>query len=136
MKRIDKQTFFQFIRFAIVGILNTAVSLITIYILMHLFSVEYKLSNLIGYILGVINSFFWSKLWVFKKNNSNILKEAVYFILIFAVCYGIQFTALVLFVEKLHIHPDIAQFLGMCVYTLFNFMLNRCITFKPAKQHL
>lgn len=130
MKRIDRKTVYQFIRFAIVGVLNTSVSLVIIYLLMHLFSVEYKLSNLIGYIAGVINSFFWSKLWVFKKNNSNIIKEAVCFIIIFAVCYGIQFAALLLFVETWHIDKDISQLLGMCVYTLFNFILNRCITFR------
>ena len=46
----------QFIKFISVGILNTLVSLIVIYICMKV-GVNYKLSNLIGYIAGVINSF-------------------------------------------------------------------------------
>ena len=55
----------------------------------------------LAYIAGVINSFFWSKLWVFKKLNSNFMREAVLFLVSFGICYGIQFVALLVLVEVL-----------------------------------
>ena len=68
----------------------------------ELLHIKYTIANLAGYIAGVINSFFWSKLWVFKKLNSNFMREAVLFLVSFGICYGIQFVALLVLVEVLH----------------------------------
>ena len=117
-------------RFGIVGVINTLITLVVIYILQELLHVKYTVANLAGYIAGVINSFFWSKLWVFKKLNSNFMREAVLFLVSFGICYGIQFVALLLLVEVLHMADTWAQLVSMVVYTLCNFALNKCITFK------
>lgn len=130
LKYCDKKTLWQLIRFGIVGVINTLITLAVIYLLQEVLHVKYTIANLAGYVAGVINSFFWSKLWVFKKLNSNFIREAVLFLISFGVCYGIQFVSLLVLVELLHI-PDLwAQLLGMVVYTLCNFIMNRCITFK------
>lgn len=130
LKYCDKKTLWQLIRFGIVGVINTLITLAVIYLLQEVLDVKYTIANLAGYVAGVINSFFWSKLWVFKKLNSNFIREAVLFLISFGVCYGIQFVSLLVLVELLHI-PDLwAQLLGMVVYTLCNFIMNRCITFK------
>ena len=117
-------------RFGIVGVINTLITLVVIYILQELLHVKYTVANLAGYIAGVINSFFWSKLWVFKKLNSNFMREAVLFLVSFGICYGIQFVALLLLVEVMHMVDTWAQLVSMVVYTLCNFALNKCITFK------
>lgn len=67
LKKYDKKAIGQFIRFGIVGIINTLITLIVIYFLQEILHVKYTISNFIGYIAGVVNSFFWNKLWVFKK---------------------------------------------------------------------
>lgn len=130
LKKYDKNTLWQLVRFGIVGVINTLITLIVIYILQELLHVKYTAANLAGYIAGVINSFFWSKLWVFKKLNSNFMREAVLFLVSFGICYGIQFVALLLLVEVLHMVDTWAQLVSMVVYTLCNFALNKCITFK------
>lgn len=130
LKKYDKNTLWQLVRFGIVGVINTLITLIVIYILQELLHVKYTAANLAGYIAGVINSFFWSKLWVFKKLNSNFMREAVLFLVSFGICYGIQFVALLLLVEVLHMVGTWAQLVSMVVYTLCNFALNKCITFK------
>ena len=130
LKKYDKNTLWQLVRFGIVGVINTLITLIVIYILQELLHVKYTAANLAGYIAGVINSFFWSKLWVFKKLNSNFMREAVLFLVSFGICYGIQFVTLLLLVEVLHMADTWAQLVSMVVYTLCNFALNKCITFK------
>ncbi|HIY49734.1 MAG TPA: GtrA family protein [Candidatus Barnesiella excrementavium] len=130
LKKYDKNTLWQLVRFGIVGVINTLITLIVIYILQELLHVKYTTANLAGYIAGIINSFFWSKLWVFKKLNSNFMREAVLFLVSFGICYGIQFVALLLLVEVLHMADTWAQLVSMVVYTLCNFALNKCITFK------
>ncbi len=122
----------QFIKFISVGILNTLVSLIVIYICMKV-GVNYKLSNLIGYIAGVINSFIWSKIWVFKSRGVNIFKESFKFLITFTICYSLQYIVLLLLAEKMLMNIYISQFIAMCTYTLLNFLMNKFFTFRNGK---
>lgn len=119
----------QFIKFICVGILNTLITYIT-YLLFRYLSTTPEISNLIGYIVGLINSFFWNKLWVFKEKKGSILKEATLFICIFGICYIAQLGCFKLLLYKLQLNEYIVQFMSMCIYTLLNYTLNKKITFK------
>lgn len=126
----DKKTVIQFGKFALVGVLNTAISLLVFYLLYNLFAIDYVVANFISYVAGVINSFIWNKLWVFHPENGNILREMLIFLLVFGVSYAIQYICLLLLVEHLGVNPNWAQLPAMGVYTLTNYILNRYITFK------
>ncbi len=127
-KHLSNPGFLQLLKFVGVGLLNTLLSLAIINILMYV-GVNYQLANLIGYVAGVINSFFWSKFWVFQSQKS-LYKEALLFSIVFFFCYAANFLALLFLVEILALSPYIAQPIAMCVYTLLNFILNRTITFR------
>lgn len=122
----------QFLKFVSVGIINTLVSLLVIYLCMEL-GVNYKLSNLFGYIAGVINSFVWSKIWVFKSRDASVIKESVKFSFTFLICYTIQYLILLLFAEKLQINKYLSQLIAMGVYTVINFLMNKFFTFRNGK---
>jgi putative flippase GtrA len=119
----------QAIRFGLVGVLNTAVTLAVIFVLMKGLRVHYALSNCIGYLLGFLNSFVLNKKWTFRSKG-NVGIEGVLFVAVFGVCYLIQLGALVFLKETMSIKADYSQLLAMAVYTGFNFMLNKVITFK------
>ena len=53
LKKYDKNTLWQLVRFGIVGVINTLITLIVIYILQELLHVKYTTANLAGYIAGV-----------------------------------------------------------------------------------
>ncbi len=127
---IRKKTTVQLIKFAMVGVLNTTLSLAVIYALMTFFHVGVYTSNIWGYIVGIINSFIWNKVWVFRKNGGTIYREIFSFLVVFALCYGIQFMSLRLMIEKLSLNSYLAQLLAMGVYTIVNFILNKCVTFR------
>ena len=127
-KHLGKEGFLQLLKFVGVGLLNTLLSLAVINILMYV-GVNYQLANLVGYVVGVINSFFWSKFWVFRSQKS-LYKEALLFGIVFFFCYVANFMALLFLVEIFQLSPYIAQPMAMCVYTLLNFILNRTITFR------
>lgn len=125
-----KATIAQFSKFVFVGLLNTAISLAVFYLLYNLFAVDYTISNLLSYIVGVINSFFWNKLWVFRRGTQWMIRESLTFLLVFAVSYGIQYLLLRALVEQIGIDPNWAQLPAMAAYTIVNYLLNRYITFK------
>ncbi len=130
LKNLKDIPFIQLIKFGIVGCINTGVSLAVFYILYNWININEYISNLIAYIIGLINSFFWNKLWVFQKNGGRIIHEAIYFFVIFVFCYGIQFLCFRGLVEYAKIDANWAQIPAMIVYTIFNYILNKFITFK------
>ncbi len=118
-------------KYIAVGIINTLISLFTIMLCMYVFKIAYDISNLIGYIVGLINSFIWNKLWVFKKRGTRqIVKEMSLFLGVFLICYLIQFLCLKLFVEKLNWNEYLSQITAMVIYTVPGYLLNRFLTFK------
>jgi putative flippase GtrA len=131
----------QFAKYAIVGVMNTLLTLIVIFLCKSVFGINAYVSNAIGYIVGVINSFIWNRQWVFRSNGA-LSRQAVHFIIGFLVCYAVQFLVVwtlnqfVLKDVELHIVVmtlsgyGIATLIGNVCYTLCNFVYNRLITFK------
>ena len=134
-----KQLIMQFVKFVCVGLLNTMVTLFVIFLCKSCLGVNPWVSNAIGYIAGVVNSFLWNKQWVFKSHNG-ISKEAIRFLISFLFCYCIQFAVTILLATHINVEYiiygytltgyGIATVIGMVVYTVSNFILNRFYTFK------
>jgi len=119
----------QFIRFCIVGIANTLITLGTIFILYNVFKVDYRISNIIGYLLGITNSFIWNKYWTFKSQNK-FYNEIGKFFLMFLISYLINFGVLIVTAEVLFINKNVCQIIGNVFYTATNYAGNKFWTFK------
>lgn len=132
----------QFVKYCIVGVLNTLVTLGVIYICKSFLGWNLYLSNVLGYVAGVVNSFLCNKSWVFKSDGS-YMREAVRFLAGFLVCYLLQLWVVWAITAKSIIgHCDfavagivisgygIATLVGNVVYTLANFVYNRMVTFR------
>jgi len=123
------KTISQFIKFGIVGLINTLITLTTIFILSNYLNVYYIYSNFIGYLLGFINSFIMNKFWTFRSYG-NLYKESVLFLIVFLVCYLIQLSFLYYLHGIKQLNENLSQIISMIVYTLANFLLNKFLTFK------
>lgn len=119
-----------FIKYGLVGVINTLITGIIIFALMNAFHVSYRISNVIGYIAGFFNSFILNKTWTFKGGQSSTLKQFVRFTAVFVFCYLLQHTLLVLLVEKLNIDENLSTLAGMVFYTIIGFFFNKLFTFK------
>ena len=92
---IDKQqaktTTIQLIKYGIVGVSNSLITLIVIFLCDEVIGMKLMLADVIGYIAGLINSFVWNKNWVFKSHNKQLHREVLLFVVGFLVCFGLQF---------------------------------------------
>lgn len=129
LRILEKPLFVQGYRFIVVGFMNAAIGLGVIYSSYNLLHLNYKLSNILGYGFGIINSFIWNRRWTFKSRN-NPGPEILLFFVMFGVSYALNLAVTVLCVEKLGIAPNIAQLAGIFCYTVSNFFLNKYITFR------
>ena len=71
------ETIKQAIKYGVVGLSNTLITMIVIWVMMKLFGCREGLSNLTGYVAGILNSFIWNKQWTFKGSSTGWTKGAV-----------------------------------------------------------
>lgn len=139
---MNQKSLFQFARYAIVGVINTVVTLVVIFLCKTFLNINPLVANAIGYVAGLINSFIWNKRWVFRTSGRYV-SEAVRFAIGFLVCYGLQLLAVWLLFYHSPLHDFEVQLcaytfsgygastlLGNVVYTVSNFVYNRVVTFK------
>ena len=119
----------QFVKFGLVGILNTIITISIIFVFMKLLNISYIISNVVGYLFGFINSFILNKIWTFASKKS-IGRESFLFVVIFVVCYSLQLILLIILKEKLQIKPEYAQIISIIFYSILNFSGNKFITFR------
>jgi putative flippase GtrA len=119
----------QFVKFGIVGISNTLLTAATIWLLLKVLNCSDYFSNLVGYIVGLINSFIWNRKWTFES-KTNLSVTVFKFILTFAISYLFQLGNLYLLLHFTSVDPYFCQLLSIVVYTCINFVLNKYYTFK------
>ena len=142
IKMVGRRTILQFVKYGMVGVINTLITLAVIYLCKSIMGMNPMVANAIGYIAGLINSFVWNKKWVFKSDNGYV-REAAKFALGWGVCYCVQFVLVYL----LSYHTafgvkewslgfmvisgyGVATLMGMVAYTITNFIYNRFVTFR------
>ena len=137
----------QAIKFGVVGIGNTFLTLLIIWIMTELLETGTIPANITGYAIGIISSYIFNKKWTFKS-SVGWKKSAIRFFLVCGICYLLQL-GIVLFLEKYYpANPPLYSFFkpilaifkisasyyihifAMVFYTLLNFTLNKFYTFK------
>ena len=117
-----EETVKQAIKYGIVGVSNTVITAVVIWIMMKLFGCSD--------VAGVLNSFIWNKQWTFRS-SAGWIGSAVRFGVVFGVCYLLQLGLLVYVLNSyLSIDPYYNQLIAMAFYTVINFIMNKFYTFK------
>lgn len=136
-----KKTFVQLLKYGVIGVSNTLITLVVFYVINTLMGLDYAVANTLGYILGLINSFVWNRTWVFRIGG-NVWREAGLFALGFIICFALQMgvsqwllsTSLhdltISWLPMKNTGENVIMCLSMVVYTLANYVYNRFVTFK------
>lgn len=131
------QTAIQFIKFGFVGISNTLISLIVYYCCLAL-GIHYIAANVLGFIVGTINAYFWNNKYVFKKQEDEVRdtkKSVVKVFISYGFTLGLSTVLLALWVDGLGISDKIAPILNLLVTIPLNFVLNKFWAFRGEKKH-
>lgn len=115
----------QFIKFGIVGVSNTAVSLAVYYIFMYL-NLNLYIGNALGFILGTLNAYIWNSKFVFKKDKER--KNSVIIVKTYiGYAFSLLLSELLLFiwVDVLHIPEALAPVINLFITVPLNFLMNK-----------
>lgn len=127
---------FQFVKFGIVGLSNTLIGYI-VYSMCVWIGMHYLLANLIGFIVSVLNAFYWSDRFVFKKQEGekrNTWLALIKTVLAYAST-GIVLNSLLLwlFIDKMAMSEYVAPLAILLITVPTNFVLNKFWSFKTKK---
>ena len=126
----------QFIKFCIVGLSNTLIGYLVYTVCVYL-GMHYLLANLVGFLVSVVNAFYWSNKYVFVKGNGeyrNLFWSFIKTILAYAST-GIVLNSILLWllIDELHLSEYLAPLLILMVTVPTNFIMNKYWSFKTKK---
>jgi putative flippase GtrA len=120
----------QFIKFGLVGVSNTFVSLATYYIFVFISRDLYIAGYTVGFIVSVLNSYFWNNRYVFKKTEKGNAKPLLKTYISYGSTFLLGLALLYLMVDYLGVSSLIAPVLILAVTIPLNFILNKYWAFK------
>lgn len=133
-----KKSLIEFIKFGIVGVINTFTSYIIVNCCFYIFHIHIQISNIIAFIISVFVSFLLNSAFVFKKKNDNY-KELLITLGKAYLSYaftGLFLTAILLEIEcnKIGIPLYIASLANLIITVPINFILNKFWTYNQKKE--
>lgn len=136
-KYLNREGLLQFIKFGIVGVSNTLISYVTYTICVFL-GANYLIGNLVGFVVSVLNSFYWNNKYVFKSGEGQTRSWIATLLKTFAAYAGtglvLSSVLLVLWIDVLHIPELIAPLINLVVTIPLNFLINKFWAFKTKSE--
>ena len=125
----------EIIKYVIVGVLTTIVSLLTYYICVFTIlnpnnAIELQIANVISWIASVTFAYFTNRKYVFKSKNKNKLKEASKFYLSRLSTLIIDMLFMMLFVTIFLINDKLSKFLVQFIILILNYVFSKLFVFK------
>lgn len=118
------------LKFLVVGVLNTLLSLAIIFALKYFYSAGDVIANLTGYIIGLMCSFILNKKWTF--NHTGELSRTVFkFMLTFMVAYIANIIVVLIFI-RFGTNSYFSHLLAMPIYTIIFYFGSKFFVFKQA----
>lgn len=128
-----RNTIKQFIKFGMVGGINTVLSYIITNLGYYVFNLHEQVANIIAFVITVFISFMLNNIFVFKENKQerNWLKTLLKVYASYSIT-GLFLTAILLFVEEqiIGIPHYIATLMNLVLTIPVNFILNKIWAFK------
>ncbi len=128
-RRRDAHVLVQFVKFGIVGISNTLITLLVYTLLLKVFGVWYIAASAIGFALGATNGFLLNRRWTFRAHVGDALTPVRWGI-VQTAGLGINLGLLYLFVHDAGVDKLLAQVAATAVVTVSTFFANRAWTFR------
>lgn len=127
----------QFVQFGIVGLSNTLISYV-VYVVLVACEWHYLLASLMGFLISVVNAFYWNNKYVFKagEGEERVLWRS--FIKTFTSYAGtgllLHNILLILWVDILGMHEMLGPIINLFITIPSNFVLNKFWAFKKQNR--
>lgn len=134
------ELFKQFIKFGLVGVSNTVVSMVVYYIVLFIDPKLYMVGSIIGTIVSIANAFYWNDKFVFAGNRQDWRSKLKRLGKTYISYGGTSILSNVLLwveVTFFSVSRTIAPIVNLIVTIPLNFVINKLWTFRSTgKEHV
>ena len=129
MKKIFQANKYQILRFFISGLIATFLNFL-VFNSFYLIFENIIFASLFGYLTGLLASFIFAKIWVFRDNSQKkIIKSFFIFCLIYFLG-GLEMSLIIIFLSRLIDNYNIAWLLGAFIGALNNYLGSKYFLFQ------
>lgn len=125
---VRQKNMVQFLKFGIVGLSNTLVSLAVYYVFLWVNPKLYLVGNVIGWVVSVANAYYWNNKYVFgdgQKGLRQTLKKLSKTYLSYGATFVLSTLLLYIEVDILSWSSVISPFVNLIITIPLNFLLNK-----------
>ena len=124
-----------FVRFVLVGVINTLFGSAIMFVFYNIFHLSYWLSSASNYFFGSILSYFLNKYYTFqykKRDWKVVVRFAANICLCYLVSYGVAkpIVSSILSGFSVAVREKGAMLCGMCIFVVLNYLGQRFFAFK------
>lgn len=135
---MKRASLLQFVKFGIVGLSNTLIAY-AVYAACVWLGCHYLVANGLGFVVGVLNAYYWSDRYVFKKGEGET-RSALWTLVKTYLAYGatgllLASFLLYVYVDRWQVSAYLAQLLVLVVTVPLNFIINKCWSFKTKQPN-
>lgn len=124
-------SFRQFLKFGIVGVVNTIINMVVLFFLTEIIGIYYMFSAVFAFLVAVTHSFVLNKVWTFKeKLNEDVTGKYPKFFTISTFALLVNLALLYILTEFLGIYYLFSQAIAILLSLWVNFFGNKIWTFK------
>jgi putative flippase GtrA len=127
--RLKGPVLVQFVKFGIVGVSNTLLTLVVYTVLLKVFGVWYLAASAIGFIAGATNGFLLNRRWTFRDHVGDALTP-VRWAVVQPAGLAVDELMLYVLVHDAKLDKLLAQVCATAVVTVTTFFVNRAWTFR------
>lgn len=124
----DRGNLVEFVKYAIVGCINTADYYLSYLVFMDIFKFAYRISFVLGYVVSILGSYFLNTYFTYKQKPS--VKKFLIFPLTYIPNFIIQYLGIILLVDRLNMSRKVAPVIAAIVATPITFFVMKYVIKK------
>lgn len=124
----DRGNLVEFVKYAIVGCINTADYYLSYLVFMDIFKFSYRISFVLGYVVSILGSYFLNTYFTYKQKPS--VKKFFIFPLTYIPNFIIQYLGIILLVDRLNMSSKVAPVITAIVATPITFFVMKYVIKK------
>lgn len=130
-----------FMKFVMVGVINTIVGSTIMFVFYNLFHLSYWISSASNYFFGSICSYILNKHFTFQYHErgwASLFRFTINILVCYLLAYGIAKPLMqwILSDFSKSIQENVSMLLGMCLFVVFNYLGQRFFAFKNKKTQV
>ncbi len=124
----------QIVRYVLTGGITTLISLGVYYVSVIFFfdphsGIQLQIANVISWIAAVTFAYFANRKFVFRSNNSNIIKEAFFFYASRVTTLLMDMILMFVLVTALHMNDKMIKIIVQVVVMILNYLISKLLVF-------